>query len=126
MATATKKPRATRHAAVVSESPTFTFFVSEDNGGRYRWTLVGPDGDSLAHSTRYATHEEAAHAVRIVRDGAGTAQFSDAAAPDLPVDLLARRDAALARDDSDAERWLDEGGSFNSAAVTEGYPEDGR
>ncbi len=26
-------------------------------------------------------------------------------------DLDARRDAAAARDDSDAERWLDEGGS---------------
>jgi hypothetical protein len=30
---------------------------------------------------------------------------------------MARREAAIARDDSDAERWLDEGGSFSSEAV---------
>jgi len=35
-----------------------------------------------------------------------------------PVDLAARRDASAARDRSDAERWLDEGGGFNSEAVT--------
>jgi hypothetical protein len=32
---------------------------------------------------------------------------------------MARRSAAIARDDSDAERWLDEGGSINGEAVTQ-------
>jgi uncharacterized protein YegP (UPF0339 family) len=127
MATATKKPRATRHvprqAAVESESAAITFLVSEDNGGRHRWTLLGPDGVSLAHSTRYATHEEAEHAALVVRDGAAAAQFDGVEGPDVRVDLLARRDAALERDDSDAQRWLDEGGSFDSEAVTRWAPE---
>jgi hypothetical protein len=34
-----------------------------------------------------------------------------------PVDLVARREAAAARDDLDVERWLDGGGSFSSQAV---------
>jgi hypothetical protein len=32
-------------------------------------------------------------------------------APGQPVDLVARREAALARDDVDTQRWSDEGGS---------------
>ena len=36
-----------------------------------------------------------------------------------PVDFLARRGAAVARDDFDAQRWLDEGGSFPSEATVE-------
>jgi hypothetical protein len=46
-----------------------------------------------------------------VRDGAGSAQFQVRQAADSPVDLVARREAAIARDDSDAERWLDEAGT---------------
>jgi hypothetical protein len=38
--------------------------------------------------------------------------------PGQPVDLTVRRDAALARDGFDADRWSDEGGSFSSEAVT--------
>jgi hypothetical protein len=34
-------------------------------------------------------------------------------------DLIARREAILARARLDAERWLDEGGSFNPEAVAE-------
>jgi hypothetical protein len=34
-------------------------------------------------------------------------------------DLIARRDATLARARLDAERWLDDGGSFNPEAVAE-------
>ena len=122
MATATQKPRplqAPRRGAVVSELAAITFLVSEDNGGRYCWSLVGPDGESLAHSRRYGTREEAAHAALVVRDGAGTARFEADVAIDLPVDLVARRIAGTARDDSDAERWLDEGGSFSSERVTQ-------
>jgi hypothetical protein len=36
-----------------------------------------------------------------------------------PVDFVARRAAAVAAGDLDAERWLDEGGSFSSEAVAE-------
>jgi len=34
-----------------------------------------------------------------------------------PVHLVARREAAAARDDLDVERWLDEGGSFSQAVA---------
>ena len=34
-----------------------------------------------------------------------------------PVDLAARREAAMARDRLDAERWSDEGGSISAEAV---------
>jgi hypothetical protein len=39
--------------------------------------------------------------------------------PAPPVDLVARREAALARDGVDAERWADEGGGVNGEAVAE-------
>jgi uncharacterized protein YegP (UPF0339 family) len=123
MATATEKSRANRQvprrAGGRSESAALTFLVFEDNGGDYCWTILGSDGESVTHSRPYPTRDDAAHAARVVRDGAGSARFEADAAPDRPVDLMARRDAALARDDSDAERWLDEGGSFGSEAVTQ-------
>jgi len=123
MATATKQIRATRHVArravTISGVATLTFLVLEDNGGGYYWTILGSDGESLAHSARHATRDEAAHAARVVRDGARSARFEPGVAPDRPVDFMARRDAAVARDDSDAERWLDERGSFSGEAVTE-------
>jgi uncharacterized protein YegP (UPF0339 family) len=123
MPTATKKSRDSRqvprHAAAACGSAAITFLVFEDNGGSYRWTVRGPDRESLAHSGPDATHEEAAHAVRVVRDGAGSARFEASEAMDLPVELVARRGAAVARDDADAERWLDEGGGFTSTGVTE-------
>ena len=132
MATATQKSRATRQAqrraALVAESAALTFLVFEDNGGSYHWTLLGTDGESLARSRPYATHAEAAHAARVVRDRSGTGRLETGRAPDLPTDLVARdlptdlvarRSAAAARDDSDAERWLDEGGSSSSQPVTQ-------
>jgi hypothetical protein len=39
--------------------------------------------------------------------------------PAQPVDFVARREAALARDDLDADRWSDEGGSVSVEAVAE-------
>ena len=39
--------------------------------------------------------------------------------PAQPVDLVARREAALARDGFDADRWSDEGGSVSGEAVAE-------
>lgn len=111
MATAPKMSRANRRVARQSESAALTFLVFEDNGGDYYWTILGRDGDSLARSRPYATHDDAAHAARVLRDGAGSARFELPAGPERPVDLVARRSAAAARDDSDPERWLDEGGS---------------
>jgi uncharacterized protein YegP (UPF0339 family) len=123
MATATKQSRANRQvprrAGGPSESAVLKFLVFEDNGGDYCWTILGSDGESVAHSRPYATRDDAARAALVVCDGAGSARFEAGAAADRPVDLMARRDAALARDDSDAERWLDEGGSFCSEAVTQ-------
>jgi hypothetical protein len=39
--------------------------------------------------------------------------------PGQPVDLVARREAALAHDRLDAGRWSDEGGSVSAQAVAE-------
>ena len=39
--------------------------------------------------------------------------------PAPPVDLVARREAALARDALDADRWADEGGGVSDEAVAE-------
>jgi uncharacterized protein YegP (UPF0339 family) len=71
MATAMTKSRANRQvarrAAGRSESAAITFLVFEDNGGDYCWTILGSDGESLAHSRPYATHDDAAHAGRSTR-----------------------------------------------------------
>lgn len=93
------------------------FLVFEDNGGGYHWTIVAGSGATLVQSASFATYEEAKQAARIVRGGASSASFEDRAAGTPPVDLVARRDAAMARDHLDAERWSDEGGSFSSEAV---------
>jgi hypothetical protein len=47
--------------------------------------------------------------------GAASARFDRRAGEVSPVDLAARRDRP--RDDLNAERWLDEGGSFTREAV---------
>jgi uncharacterized protein YegP (UPF0339 family) len=91
--------------------------VFEDNAGRYRWTLVAASGAQLAQSPSFASYEEARDAAGRVRDGAGSARLEGREAA-LLVDLTARREAA-ARDDSDPERWLDEGGSYTAAVAAE-------
>ena len=118
MATTTKTLEAARPlvgARVVSESVSLEFLVFEDNGGGYHWAIVGCSGESLAQSGSFGSYEEAAHAGRYARDGAEWARFQRRAA-DRVVDVRACR--AAARDDLDADRWLDEGGSFSSEAVT--------
>jgi uncharacterized protein YegP (UPF0339 family) len=95
-----------------------SFLVFEDNGGGYHWTIVADSGETLVQSASFGSYEEAKQAARIVRGGASSAPFEDRAGDTPPVDLVARRDAAMARDNLDAERWLDEGGSFSSEAVT--------
>jgi len=114
MATATKKNQArqaVRRAAAGSKPAAIEFLVFEDNGGDHYWAILDSSGESLARSVPFATYEAAAHAAHVVRDGAGSAQFQARQAADSPVDLVARREAAIARGDSDAERWLDEAGT---------------
>jgi uncharacterized protein YegP (UPF0339 family) len=125
MATATKKPRASRRierrAAETNVPPAMEFLIFKDNGGSYRWRICARDGATLARSGDFASYEDAEGAAQRVRDGAASARLERRATEALPVDLTARRDAArrdASSDDSDAERWLDEGGSFSSEAVT--------
>ena len=102
----------------MSRAPVMELLVFQDNGGRYRWMVVAASGEQLAQSPSFASYEDARDAAGRVRDGAGSARLEghEAAAP--PVDLSARREAA-ARDDLDAERWLDEGGSYTAAVAAE-------
>jgi uncharacterized protein YegP (UPF0339 family) len=93
------------------------FRVFEDNGGRYHWRIIDRGGESLAQSGSFASYDDAEHAARNVRDGAGSARLGHCAAGDRVVDIVARRGSTAARYDLDAERWLDEGGSFSSEAV---------
>ena len=120
MATTTKKSRAARRlarrAAEANVPASMEFLIFEDNGGAYHWTIVAGDGAILTQSGGFASYDGAEQAARQVRDGAASARFEFRAAESLPVDLSSRRVASS--DDSDAERWLDEGGSFSSEAVT--------
>lgn len=110
-----------RARAAPSSSPepaSMMFLVFEDNGGGYHWMIVADGGETLVRSASFGSHEEAAQAARIVHRGASSASFEDRSGHPPPVDLPARRDAATARDRLDAERWLDEGGSFSNKAVS--------
>ncbi len=124
MATATKKPRASRQLkrrTAETNVPAMEFLIFKDNGGAYRWRVCAGDGATLAKSGDFASYEDAEQAAQQVRHGAASARLERRAVDALPVDLTARRDASrrgASGDDSDAERWLDEGGSFSSEAVT--------
>jgi uncharacterized protein YegP (UPF0339 family) len=76
MATATKKAGAVRQvvrrASAVSAPAANRYLVFEDNGGDFRWTILGSDGESLAQSGTFATYHDAQQAAAIVRDGAGS------------------------------------------------------
>ena len=119
MATATTKSRAAKPAArrshEVRVAEPMEFLIFEDNGGDYHWTIVARDGATLARSGSFASYDDAEKAAKHVRDGAAGARFEARAGAASPVDLTARRDATA--DAADAERWLDEGGSFSSEAV---------
>jgi len=121
MATATKQARvyrrATRGALVASETVTMQFRIFESNGGDYHWTLVDRNGGNLARSPSLASHQDAEDAARVVLAGAGSARLERRVSTDSPLDTVAHRDEAAARDDTDAERWLDEGGSFSRKAA---------
>lgn len=121
MATTTKKLDAARPVARdargVSESASLEFLVFEDNGGGYRWAIVGGSDECLAQSESFGSYEEAAHAGRYARDGAESARFANAARwRARVVDVHDRREAP-AGDDLYVGRWLDEGGSFRCEAV---------
>jgi len=95
-----------------------SFVVFEDNGGRYQWTIVANSGERLAQSASFASYDDAKAAAHAVHAAAGSASFEECASDTPPADLASRRDKRRVRDDLDAERWLDEGGSFSSEAVT--------
>jgi uncharacterized protein YegP (UPF0339 family) len=113
-----RKARATARA--LSKPTSMRFLVFEDNGGGYHWTIVAASGESVVQSASFASYEDAEQAARVVRAGAASASFehlADATGATAPVDLAAPGQSGVARDDLDAERWLDEGGSFSSEAV---------
>lgn len=93
------------------------FLVFEDNSGAYHWRIVAPDGATLAQSGSFASRDRAQLAAQRVRDGAASARFARGAGEARhPLELAAGRDAL--RDELDAERWLDEGGSFSGGALS--------
>jgi len=87
----------------------------EDNGGSYHWKIVGGDGQTLALSGSFESPAEAQKAAKHVRDRASSALLEHPAPEALPLVLRPPHDGQS--DASDAERWLDEGGSSSSTAV---------
>ena len=110
---AMQKARAAENA--LTKPASLKFVVVEDNGGGYHWTIVADGGETLVRSASFESYEDAKQAAGIVHRGASRAAFEQGSGNPRLVDLPARRNAA--RDRSDAERWLDEGGSFSSQAV---------
>ena len=119
MATARKKSRAEKqlvHPPVRAHvQPPMEFLIFEDNRGCYHWRILADDGAILGRSGDFASFDDAEQAAQQVRDGAPSARFERHGSGKGLVDLAARR--AAPHDDSDAERWLDEGGSFSIEAV---------
>jgi uncharacterized protein YegP (UPF0339 family) len=64
----------------VSGSGSLEFLAYRDNGGDYRWEIVGENGESLAQSRSFASHEDAQRAARRVHDGASSARIESRAA----------------------------------------------
>lgn len=93
------------------------FVVFEDNAGGYHWTIVARSGETLVQSARFASRQEATQAARIVYGGAASASLEPLAGDTRAVELVAGRPTRAVGDDLDAERWLDEGGSFSTEAV---------
>lgn len=122
MATANNRSRAAgrrpHHAREGRALESMEFVIFEDNGGDYHWTIVAADGATLARSGDFASYHDAERAAQQVRDGAASAPLEHRAVNVRPIDLAARRRATS--DAADAERWLDESGSFNTEAVAKG------
>lgn len=110
-ANAMRKARAAPSS--LPEPASLAFRIHEDNGGAYHWTILADGGETLVRSASFGSYEQADHAARVVHCGASRASFEDRSTAPPPVELRTRRDDRL-----DTERWLDEGGSFSSEAVT--------
>jgi len=54
--------------------------IVEDNGGKYHWTLLDREGNSLARSPSVGSYEHARDAARVVLAGAGSARLDRRAA----------------------------------------------
>ena len=121
MATASKKSRGSirlAHPPAQEHLPApMEFLIFEDNGGSYHWRILADDGTTLGQSGDFASYHDAEQAAQKICDGAASARFQRRESGTGPVDLTARR--AAQDDDSDAERWLDEGGSLSSEAVAQ-------
>ncbi len=79
MATATKKaPAATatpRAVHPVPRPPALAFRTYRDNGDNYHWEIVDADGETLAHSGRFASEGDAEGAAHQVCEGIRSADF---------------------------------------------------
>jgi uncharacterized protein YegP (UPF0339 family) len=93
------------------------FLILEDNGGSYHWKILAGDGSTLGQSGDFGSYDAAERAALQICGGAAAARVHPRASGTGPVDLAARR--AASDENSDAERWLDEGGSFSSEAVAQ-------
>ena len=115
---AMRKARAAPSSSPEPES--LTFLIYEDNVGGYHWRIVADGGETLVRSAGFGSYEDARQAARIVHRGASRATFEQSSENPPPTDLPARRHriTVTLRDRLDAERWLDEGGSFSSEAVS--------
>jgi uncharacterized protein YegP (UPF0339 family) len=91
MATATQNgriPKGVRRGAErASQSASMEFLVVEDNGGKYHWTLLDHEGNTLARSPRLVTYEQAEDAARVVAAGAGSARLERRVATDSSLDI---------------------------------------
>lgn len=126
MATANKKSPAARQLARpparVPGPAQIEFVIFEDNGGSHHWKILAGDGSTLGQSGEFASYDAAERAAQQICNGAGSARFRRRERGTGPGDLGARRaasDRAASDDNSDAERWLDDGGSFSSEAMAQ-------
>ena len=91
MATATRKGRTPTGASLgaegTSQPASMEFLIVEDNGGKYHWTLLDREGESLARSPRLVSYEQAEDAARIVLAGAGSARLERRSATDSSVEM---------------------------------------
>jgi uncharacterized protein YegP (UPF0339 family) len=119
MSAAPKKSRAAcrlaGHARDVRVPDPMKVLIFEDNGGAYQWRIIAGHGATLAQFGSFTSYEDAEQAAQRVRDGAASARPIRRGREMRAVDRAARRDRPSA--ELDAERWLDEGGSFTREAV---------
>jgi uncharacterized protein YegP (UPF0339 family) len=69
-----------------------SFCIAEDNSGLFGWSLLAADGECLAESARFPSHEEAARAAHVARANAGSASIEDQVADVPPAYLAAGRE----------------------------------